>query len=102
MKITVLLRAIIARNFFLKYNTYNIHPSGLLSEIKFSTTIHKIYQDGGRKLARTGMRKKLFILHGLMEIYYFYPIRPKSYINVYIKKNTTLLFLSPVVTMYLT
>ena len=28
--------------------------------------MHKMYPDGGRKLARTGMRNKLFILHGLI------------------------------------
>ena len=38
---------------------------GLLTKIKYSTTKHKIYPDGGRNLARTGMRNKLFSLHGL-------------------------------------
>ena len=30
-----------------------------------------MYPDGGRKLARTGMRNKLFSLHGLIDEYYF-------------------------------
>ena len=38
---------------------------GLLNKIKYSTTKHKMYPNGGRKLARTGMRNKLFSLHGL-------------------------------------
>ena len=38
---------------------------GLLTKIKYSITKHKMYPDGGRKLARTGMRNKLFSLHGL-------------------------------------
>ena len=30
--------------------------------------MHTMYPDGGRKLARTGMRNKLFHLHGLILI----------------------------------
>ena len=48
-----------SKNFYLKYNL------GLLTEIKYSTTKHKMYPDGGRKWARAGMRNKLFSLHGL-------------------------------------
>ena len=38
---------------------------GLLTKIKYTITKDKMYTDGGRKLARTGMRNKLFSLHGL-------------------------------------
>ena len=38
----------------------------ILSEIKYSKKMHRMYSDGGgRKLVRTGMRNKLFILHDL-------------------------------------
>ena len=39
---------------------------GLLIKIKYSITKHKMYPDGGRKFAQTGMRNKLFSLHGLI------------------------------------
>ena len=42
---------------------------GLFTKIKYSITKHKMYPDGGRKLARTGMRNELFSLHGLKCLY---------------------------------
>ena len=36
--------------------------------IKYSMTMHEMYPDGKRKLARTGMRNKLFILHDLISM----------------------------------
>ena len=43
---------------------------GLLSEIKYTKTMHKMYLDGGIKFTRTGMKNKLFILHGLKGNFY--------------------------------
>ena len=43
---------------------------GLFTKIKYSITKHKMYPDGGIKLARTGMRNKLFSLHGLIRNYF--------------------------------
>ena len=42
---------------------------GLLTEVKYSTTMRKMYPEGRRKLARTGMRNKLFIFHCLNNKY---------------------------------
>ena len=75
MKITVLLcvkqchsaiTAIIARTNFQRQ--YRLFLDYYLS-LNTQKTMHKMYPDGGRKLARSGMRNKLFILHGLMKIY---------------------------------
>ena len=44
----------------MKHNTYNIDFSWILSEINYSTTMPKMYPDGGENWHGRG---KLFILH---------------------------------------